>query len=569
MNTAAEQISSGKKIGEILLELTSLTQSQLEEALTIQEEEGGRVGDILVRKNYLSNQDILRAVCIQLGLPYTEELKIDDIDLSLVKDLPITYAKNHNALPIFQAGNWVTVALSDPFNLDPLSDLRVLLDKNIKPVITSSLRLQEAINYVFEQKSAQQELEEIEDEDEAPLDLEGPIDILDATADDAPVIRFVNSMIFRAVKQRASDIHIEPYEREMVIRYRVDGVLHDILRQPKRNHAAISSRIKIMADLNIAEKRLPQDGRIKIKIAGKDIDIRLSTVPVQYGERLVMRILEKDQQILDLPTLGFHGENLKTIQTLAHKKHGIVYVTGPTGHGKTTTLMAMLTEINSPERMIITVEDPVEYEIKGISQIQVNPKIELTFAGALRSILRQNPDVIMVGETRDSETASIAMNASLTGHLVFSTVHANDAPSTVTRLVDMGVEPFLVASSILGVIAQRLIRTICPHCKEPHSISEFDQQILGIEGKNSDIQTWKGRGCHACGNTGYLGRTVIHELLLMDEHLQTLVMEGADAGQIARMARKSGMMSLRDDAINKVLGGISTVEEVIRATQET
>lgn len=568
-NTAETKTFQQRKIGEILVAETSLTDEQLQEALTLQREEGGRLGDILVRKSYISSQEILRALCLQLDIPYTDDLKLDEIDLNLIKDLPINYAKSQEVLPIFQAGDFVTVALSDPFHLEAIGDLRLLLKKNIKPIITSPLRLQEAINHIFEQKSAQQELEEIEHEqEETHLDLDGPIDILDATADDAPVIRFVNSMIFRAVKQRASDIHVEPYEREMVIRFRIDGVLHDILRQPKRNHAAISSRIKIMADLDIAEKRLPQDGRIKIKIAGKDIDIRLSTVPVQYGERLVMRILEKTQQILGLETLGFHGSNLERIRKLASQKHGILYVTGPTGHGKTTTLMAMLTEINSSERMIITVEDPVEYEIKGINQIQVNDKIDLTFASALRSILRQNPDVIMIGETRDSETASIAMNASLTGHLVFSTVHANDAPSTITRLVDMGVEPFLVSSSILGVVAQRLIRTICPHCKEESPANEVDIETLGIGKEFLGKPIYRGKGCHQCGKTGFLGRTVIQELLIMDEPIRKLIMEGSDAGVIAKEAKKHGMITLREDAINKVFTGQSTPEEVMRATQD-
>jgi len=556
------------KLGQILLKHTALTEEQLEKALTLQREEGGLLGDLLIRKKFITHEEILKALCLQLGIPFLDEIKVKQIDLSLVKNIPINYAKSEEVLPLYRTADYITVAIADPTNLEPLNDLRMSLGNHIDPVIVSPLKLQDAINRVYEQISAERELEEIESEEDQGLELEGPIDILDASADDAPVIRFVNSMIFRAVKERASDIHIEPYEREMVIRFRIDGVLHDILKQPKRAHAAISSRIKIMANLNIAEKRLPQDGRIKIKIAGKDIDIRLSTVPVQYGERLVMRILEKTQTIKDLEALGFHGENLEKIEHLVHKKHGILYVTGPTGHGKTTTLTAMVARINTPERMIITVEDPVEYEMKGVSQIQVNHKIDLTFAAALRSILRQNPDVIMIGETRDAETASIAMNASLTGHLVFSTVHANDAASTVTRLIDMGVEPFLVASSILGVVAQRLIRTICPDCKEKYKPSEFEREVLALTGSEHDnVVVWRGKGCSTCNETGYKGRTVIHELLIMDEGLQKLVMEGADAGVIARSAKKTGMVTIRDDAVSKVVSGITTVEEVLRATQ--
>jgi len=380
---------SSLKLGQILVKYTSLTEDQLREGLLFQQEEGGLLGEALVKKKFLNLNDIQKALCLQLNLPYQEELDFEKIDIDLVEGLPNQYSKLNEVLPLYSVEDQATVAIVNPFNLESLNDLRIFLNKEIHPVIVPSGKLHEARNWVYDQIENLQNLEVIEHEDDGDLEFDGPIDILESTSDDAPVIKFVRTMIFKAVKERASDIHIEPYEREMVIRYRIDGVLHDKLRQPKRAHAAISSRIKVMANLNIAEKRLPQDGRIKIKLAGKEIDIRLSTVPVQYGERLVMRILEKSQTIANLEGLGFHGRNLEKIHELVFKKYGIVYVTGPTGHGKTTTLSAMVSKINAPERMIITVEDPVEYEIKGVSQIQVNPKIDLTFASALRSILRQ------------------------------------------------------------------------------------------------------------------------------------------------------------------------------------
>jgi len=556
---------SKEKIGELLVKHTELTREQLEEALEIQRLDGGLIGEILVKKNYINPHDLIKIVCLQIGIPYQIDFKIDEIDPNLVKDLSINYSKHHEILPTMETDYTVTILMSNPFNFNVINDLHMIFKKEIKIICTSPSRIQDAINRVYE-KANRNLVDSIEHEEfEENLDLEGPIDILDATADEAPVIRFVNSIIFRAVKERASDIHIEPYERETVYRFRINGVMNEILRQPKKTHAAVSSRIKVMARLDIAEKRLPQDGRIKIKIAGKDIDIRLSTIPIQSGERIVMRILEKNNTALKLETLGFRGKVLEGLQDLASRKHGVLYVTGPTGHGKTTTLFALLDRINSPDKMIITVEDPVEYEIPGISQIQVNHKIDLSFAVALRSILRQNPDVVMVGETRDQETAEMAINASLTGHFVLSTLHTNDASSAPTRLIDMGVQPFLISSSLVGVLAQRLVRTMCSHCKQKSELSEFEKVILDIQTIPKDANIFKPVGCPKCHGTGYSGRTVVSELLLINDEIRALIIQKTDAATIKKAAIRAGMRTLRHDALDKIFEGITSVEEILRA----
>ncbi len=556
---------SKEKIGELLLKHTPLTRSQLDESLEQQRSEGGMLGDILLSKNYIHSHDLIRIVCLQIGIPYQTDIKIEEIDANVVKDLSINYAKHHEVLPCLETDYSVTVLMSNPFNFNVVNDLHMIYKKEIKIICTTSLRIQDAINRVYE-KANRNLVDSIEDEEfEENLDLEGPIDILDATADEAPVIRFVNSIIFRAVKERASDIHIEPYERETVYRFRINGVMTEILRQPKKTHAAVSSRIKVMARLDIAEKRLPQDGRIKIKIAGKDIDIRLSTVPIQNGERIVMRVLEKNNTALNLETLGFRGKVLEGLQELGGRKHGVLYVTGPTGHGKTTTLFALLDRIKTPDKMIITVEDPVEYEIPGISQIQVNHKIDLSFAVALRSILRQNPDVVMIGETRDRETAEIAINASLTGHFVLSTLHTNDSSSAPTRLIDMGVQPFLISSSLVGVLAQRLVRTLCNNCKQLTELSDFEKVILDVDTVPEASTIYKPIGCAKCSNTGYAGRTVVSELLLINDEIRALIIQKTDAATIKKAAIRAGMRTLRGDALDKIFEGVTSVDEVMRA----
>jgi general secretion pathway protein E len=445
--------------------------------------------------------------------------------------------------------------------------MRTLFNKRIIPLVVTSQKVQDAINKVYEKSTAAFEgLEGIED---GEFDLDEPIDLLEAGDDDAPVIRLVNSLLFRAVKEKASDIHIEPYERDMMVRFRIDGVLYDIHKPPKKLQSAITSRIKVMANLNIAEKRLPQDGRIPIKMAGKDIDIRLSTVPTAHGERLVMRLQDRSNVILELPQLGFANQDLQNILDLVNRQHGIFLVTGPTGSGKSTTLYASLMAINSTERNIITVEDPVENRIHGIGQIQVNSKINLTFANGLRAILRQDPDVIMIGEIRDLETAEIAINSSLTGHLVLSTIHTNDSAGAVPRLIDMGCEPFLVASSLVGILAQRLIRVLCPHCKVPYVPT--DAELASIEVTRDMAQkgsVFKAVGCNHCNQKGYIGRTVIHELMQINENVRQLILQNKDSGTLKKYAQQTGMKTLREDGARKVVMGITTIEELLTTTQE-
>lgn len=558
-----------QQIGQILLQHTSLTQEQLDLALEHQRAEGGLLGQILIDKKMVMPHEMMRALCIQLGIEFVDDLKANDINPELINDIPINYSKTNEIIPLEKKdGEFrpsLKVAVSDPFNFKIVKDLKVLTDCEIEIVVSTSMRIQEAINRVYEKNTANL-VDDLEGEFEDTYDLEGPIDILEATADDAPVIKFVNSLIFRAVKEKASDIHIEPFEREFVVRYRVDGVLYDIIRQPKKAHAAISSRVKVMGSLDIAEKRLPQDGRIKIKIAGKDIDIRLSTVPTLYGERIVMRLLEQTGTILELEELGFREDSQRQMDALIHRKFGIILVTGPTGSGKSTTLSACLVKLNSPERNIMTVEDPIEYQIPGINQVQVNSKIDLTFAMALRSFLRQNPDIIMVGEIRDRETGEIAINASLTGHLVLSTIHTNDASGAPTRLIDMGVEPFLVASSLIGIVAQRLIRKVCSKCKQPHVPTEFELIEIGRKSIPPEAKVYKAVGCPSCNQSGYSGRTVIHELLVVDDNIRSLIVKRVDASTIKKAAVKSGMRTLREDGILKVFEGITTIDELMRAT---
>lgn len=555
---------SHMQLGELLLEHTNLTQKQLDEALEIQENGSQLLGEILLEKNYIHPHDITKVICHQIDIEYLESINITDIDDSLVRDISINYAKNHEVLPLFSSNNTVTVVIANPFDESAINDLISIFNKEVLVQVATPLRIQEAINKVYERANSNL-VDSIEDEFEENLDLDGPIDILDASADEAPVIRFVNSIIFRAVKERASDIHIEPYEKEVVYRFRVDRTMKEILRQPKKTHAAVSSRIKVMAKLDIAEKRLPQDGRIKLKIAGKDIDIRLSTVPVQNGERIVMRVLEKTNTILELESLGFQGRVLKGLKELSTSKHGVLYVSGPTGHGKTTTLFALLERMNTPDRMIITVEDPVEYEIPGISQIQVNSKIELSFASALRAILRQNPDVVMVGETRDQETAEMAINASLTGHFVLSTIHTNDSASAPTRLIDMGVQPFLISSSLIGVLAQRLVKKLCIQCREPFPLTDYEKEVLDITEVPKNGQAYRPKGCENCSGTGYCGMTVVAELLTVTDAIRQLILQKLDSTAIKKKGIEEGMVTLAMDAVDKIYNGTTSVEEVLRA----
>ncbi len=562
-----------RPLGQILLESTSLTEEGLETALATQKERGGRLGEILINLKLVTEEEVYQALGRQMNLPFRAEIRGEDVDLEILRGVPINFCKKHVLLPLKRQEDLIEVAVSDPLDLAPLDDLQLLLKQPVQAVLARPSSVLHAINSAYDliSETAEKMVEDLHEEelDILSTELEEPEDLLDAS-DEAPIIRLVNTILYQSVKQRASDIHIEPFEKELVVRFRIDGVLYDMVRPPKRFHSSTVSRIKIMAGLNIAEKRLPQDGRIRIKIAGKDIDIRVSTIPTAHGERIVMRLLDRTQVLLRLDEIGMTGDKLEKMRKLIRQSHGILLETGPTGSGKTTTLYAALSEINTPDKNIITVEDPIEYQLKGIGQIQVNPKIELTFARGLRAILRQDPDVIMVGEIRDLETAEIAIQASLTGHLVFSTLHTNDAPTAVTRLVDMGIEPFLVSSSLTGVLAQRLVRLLCPHCKEAYVPTDEELAELGISRERlPDGRLYRKKGCPACAETGYLGRTGIYELLCVDEEIQNLILKGADANVIRKAAIRNGMTTLRMDGTDKVVAGLTTIQEVARVSQDT
>ncbi|MBK9516567.1 MAG: type II secretion system ATPase GspE [Anaeromyxobacter sp.] len=568
----------GRRLGEILVELAGLAPARLEEALLAQrgEHAGLRLGEVLLKLKATTEIDVLRALAVQLELPYLERIDPEALDPAVVAKVPINFAKQARVLPIGWQGGAVRLVVADPLDTSAQDSVAVLVGAPVSPEVATPQVVLDAINAAYDRAADEHDTImqglETEDLESVAHELEEPTDLLDAD-DEAPIIRLVNSLLFRAVKERASDIHINPEERDISVRYRIDGVLREVIRAPKRYQASIASRIKIMGGLNIAEKRLPQDGRIRIKIAGKDVDVRLSTVPTNNGERIVMRLLDKSNVILDLAEIGFEPWQLKIMDGLVTRAHGIVLVTGPTGSGKTTTLYAALAKINSPDLNILTIEDPVEIPLKGIGQVQVNPKIELTFAGGLRSFLRQDPDVIMVGEIRDLETAEIAIQASLTGHLVLSTVHTNDAAGAITRLVDMGVQPFLVASSLVGVLAQRLVRVLCPQCRKPYAPTREERDQVGLSDDiwaqaGTPAVIYKAAGCPACQGTGYLGRTGIYELMLVDDDIRQLILKNTDSSTIKQAAVNHGMLSLMQHGAYKVACGITTAAEVLSVTAE-
>jgi general secretion pathway protein E len=555
-----------------LLEQGTISSETLDKAREKQRD-GKGLGEVLQEMGVIDSSAWARVLADHFGLPFHERLPDDSDILPLISDLPINFAKRCQLLPVGRDGDAILVATADPANLGPLDDLRLLLRKPIRAFVAPGPVIIDAINRVYDLASGSaSELMDGLDEERLDLmatDLEEPRDLLESD-DEAPIIRLVNSLLFQAAKDRASDIHIEPFERALAVRFRIDGILYDILSPPKRFQPVIISRVKIMAGLNIAEKRLPQDGRIRIRLAGKDIDIRVSIVPTAFGERVVMRLLDKSTTVLHLEELGLLGAKHEMVSRLIKQSHGIILVTGPTGSGKTTTLYAALSKINTTDKNIITIEDPIEYQLHGVGQIQVNPKIDLTFANGLRSILRQDPDVIMVGEIRDLVTAEIAIQAALTGHLVFSTLHTNDSFGAMTRLLDMGIEPFLVSSSVIAVMAQRLVRRVCSNCREPYQPSREEMEELSIAPQRLIGHTiYKpGAGCSQCKRTGYRGRTGIHELLVVDDEIRALVMKNGDAATIRRAATARGMNTLREDGADKVVDGVTTIEEVLRVTQE-
>jgi len=580
-----------RAIGDILVKRGVLTLDAIEDLYAQQREKGSTLLDIVVQTRAATEPAVARALADECGLDFVETIDSNIVLTTLATRLPIGYAKAHKVLVVGETPDRVEVICGDPLDTEALDDIRATFGKLVHAKVAPAETVVDAINRVYERQETSSDLksdDQISDEDE--------IDILESD-EDAPIIRWVNGLFHQAVKERASDIHIEPEEKEVFVRYRIDGNLYVAKRASRQFMSSVVARVKIMAGLNIAEKRLPQDGRISLKIAGRSIDVRVSTIPTSRDyERIVMRLLHKTSILLDLTDLGFSSRDYHLMDQLIHRPDGIILVTGPTGSGKTTTLYACVNKINSPDVNILTAEDPVEYEIAGIHQVHVQPKIGLTFASAMRAFLRQDPDIIMVGEIRDKETAEIAMHASMTGHLVVSTIHTNDASSAFTRLVDMQIEPFRVRSTVIGILAQRLVRVLCQHCKEPYEATPHELELLGIDPERTRHRTerqlsssyrvhgvpydpvgWReakppiihrAKGCDRCAQKGFTGRLGIYELLMADEAVGQLVLANADAQSIKRAAQAQGMDSLRDDGARKVLLGVTTVEEVVAATQE-
>ncbi len=578
-------------LGEILVGRCNVQPEAVERALAKQREEGGLIGEVLVRLKLIDEDQLALALSLQSEMPYLRDLpRAEDIPVELIEKLPINFARQRLVLPLGRdAAGRVMVAVADPSAVDVIDAVAVLLAEPVEPVVASSGKIIDHINKTYTRLRGTHELEESgkkeDDEEGEDFQSEELVDMLDAN-DEAPIIRWVNSLMFQAAKEGASDIHIRPGEKDIVVRYRVDGQLKEAKRAPKKFQQSILARVKIMAGLNIAEKRLPQDGRIRRKMAGKDVDMRVATAPTSAGESVTIRLLDRSSVLRGLPDSGFADDQLALIRSIIKRPHGILLVTGPTGSGKTSTLYACLSEINSPDINILTVEDPVEYQLEGISQTQTNAKIDLTFASGLRSFLRQDPDVIMVGEIRDRETAEVAITASLTGHLVLSTVHTNDAAGGITRLIDMGIEPFLVASSLVGLLAQRLVRKPCYACARTVRPSEEILHELGVDPERFfrgayDLPAVKGMkpppvgmvyetvGCPVCNQLGYKGRTAIYELLMISDEVRRLALAKSDAGSIRNAAIEAGMVSLRFDGARKVMLGMTTPEEVMLMTAES
>ena len=561
-----------KPLGQILLESFHIEEEDISHALHIQAEQGGLLGNILVQEEKITELELLHALSLHSGLELRKSLPAS-ISPFFTNKVSIGFLKRFKMMPI-ATPNESFIALGDPAHFQQLDDLqRVLHWEGIKTILVPEEEILAAINISYDQSSqgaADQVLQDIDEDDPEALlsEIEETADLLDDTSD-APVIKLVNLILSQAVRDGASDIHVEPYKDRVKIRKRVDGILYDMLTPQKHVQAKLISRIKIMAKMDIAAKRLPQDGRIEIRIADKNIDLRVSSLPTAFGERIVMRLLDKSNVLLSLEQLGMSSRDLKLLMKLIKAPHGIILVTGPTGSGKTTSLYSALSVLNQPDVNIITVEDPIEYQINGISQVQVNAKINLTFANGLRTIVRQDPDIILVGEIRDIETADMAIQAALTGHLVFSTLHTNDAASAVTRLIDMGVEPFLVSSSVNAIMAQRLVRKICPHCREAYRPAPESLDQLDLPPEFHDTDLYLGRGCEECLHTGYQGRLGIYELIVLSEHIRSIILTTSDAGQIKREAMadpENPMLTLRMDGLQKVLDGVTTLEEVFRVT---
>jgi len=559
--------SPHRTLEQLLIEQGRITQDDLRKVRRLQQERGERLERLLLDLGFISEEDLLPLLSTYLGIETIHRRDFPTAPLPL-GNLNLKFLKHAKVLPLAQTNGTLTVAMSDPADYYTIQGLELATGLQIEPRLARERDVLEALETIYgggdaaggaTAETADTELEIFSDDEE-------DVNHLRDLASEAPVIRFVNLLISRAVEQRASDIHIEPFENELKVRYRIDGVLHDVEAPARRLQAAIVSRVKIMSKLNIAERRLPQDGRIKLRLMGREIDLRVSTLPTLYGESVVLRILDRSSIVVTLGSLGFPEDTLALFDRLITKPYGMILVTGPTGSGKTTTLYGALDKINSPDKKIITIEDPVEYQLFGVNQIHVKPQIGLTFANGLRSIVRQDPDVIMVGEIRDAETAEIAIQAALTGHLVFSTLHTNDAAGAVSRLLEMGVEDYLLASSLLGVLAQRLVRKVCEKCRRSAEITPTVQRELGGDG--GPVQVYEGTGCEDCAQTGYRGRSGIFELLQVNEVIRPLILKRSSADMLKDAAVQQGMRTLREDGWHKVRTGVTTVAEVVRVTQE-
>jgi type IV pilus assembly protein PilB len=572
------------QIGELLVKENFITTDQLDVALKHQRQNGGRLGSILINLGYVEDDDITALLSRKYGVP-SINLAYFEIDPAVIKLIPVDVAQKYMVVPLSRVGSTLTVASADPTNVFAMDDIKFMTGFNVEPVVASETSITEALEKYYgtphsiELKKVYEQIAHVDKDGSVDLDLEAAseeeeevsLDQLQRSSEDAPIIKLVNLILSDSLKKGASDIHVEPYEKDFRVRFRIDGILYNMMNPPLRLRDAIISRIKIMAKMDISEKRLPQDGRIKIRTSfdgkKKEIDYRVSTLPTLFGEKIVLRILDKDILPLDMSKLGFEESSLKRVESAILKPYGMVLVTGPTGSGKTSTLYAALNRLNTPETNIMTAEDPVEYNFRGINQVQIKEQIGLTFATALRSFLRQDPNIILVGEIRDFETTEIAIKAALTGHLVLSSVHTNDAPSTISRLLNMGIEPFLVATSVHMICAQRLMRKICPDCKT--EIKTPLQALINAGFSQEDaknIRTYKGEGCKTCNETGYKGRIGMYEVMEIGEDIQELILVGASAREIRRKAIEEGMLTLRQSGLAKIKAGMTTLDEVLRET---
>ena len=559
--------SNDEFVLEVLEEDGLVDDSAIEQVAEDTLADGSSIVDRLIEQQFIEEIDVLQAVASRFGMEVIN-LQDETLEADIISEVPADVARRYKVVPVCKVNGTLMVALDDPLDMGTLDSLRFILKCDVQGVVAPRSEITEALRQHYDQEASVESL--LGDDGEGvDVAVSGDEELIEEVADDsdAPIIKLVGLIIMNAFRNRASDIHVEPMEKRLRVRYRIDGVLHEVDSPPQRLQSAILSRIKIMAQMKIAERRVPQDGRIQMQLQGRELDLRVSTVPSSHGESIVMRILDKQSLSYGLPSLGFMSDDQSMFERLIALPDGIILVTGPTGSGKTTTLYACLNHINKPDRKIITVEDPVEYQLTGINQVHVKEDIGLTFSSALRAILRQAPNIVMIGEIRDMETANIATEASLTGHLVFSTLHTNDAPSAVSRLLDIGVKPFLVASSLRAVMAQRLIREICEGCKEEYTPSRVDVDLLGEDGKALlDSSLIRGRGCNACSLTGYTGRKGIFEIFVVSDSIQKLIYQEVSSREIRHAAREAGMRTLREDGVRKIIAGITTVEEVLRVT---